>query len=119
VLISGWISEVIDGTWGGFKSFVITYHWLYLIAFLGAGFFSGLIAFFAYKDCASTRCKLAEEIFHLLGMKNTATVNLNKITKEREQSLIDEGKWHSPEDQSKPACPSRGFIYSRESWFYY
>ncbi len=45
----------------------------------------GLIAFSAYKSSAPTRCKLAEQIFQLLGMERVATVNLNKITKEREQ----------------------------------
>jgi hypothetical protein len=62
---------------------------------------------------------LAEEIFHLLGVKKYSTVNLSKLTKEREQQLKDNGKWHDPGDQSKPACPSGKFIYSDESWFYY
>jgi hypothetical protein len=86
---------------------------------VGGGGLSGLIAFFAYKACAPTYCKLAEEIFHLLGVKNIPTVNLSKLTKEREQQLKDNGKWHDPGDQSKPACPSGKFIYSDESWFYY
>lgn len=81
--------------------------------------FCGLIAFFAYKACAPTRCKLAEEIFHLLDMKNVSRVNLNKITKEREQQLIDKGRWHDPDDKNKLACPSGKFIYSGEGWFYY
>lgn len=84
-----------------------------------SSFICGLIALFAYKACAPTCCKLAEEIFHLLGMKNDATVNLNKITKEREQRLIEEGKCHDPGDKNKQACPSGKFIYSNESWFYY
>jgi len=46
-------------------------------------------------------------------------VNLNKITKEREQQLRDAGKWHDPGDKSKPACPRAKFIYSAEHWFYY
>lgn len=80
---------------------------------------SGLIAVSAYKACAPTRCKLAEQIFHLLGMANVAAVNLNKITKEREQKLIENGEWYEPSDNNKPACPSAKFIYSHESWFYY
>ncbi|MCG1031678.1 hypothetical protein J5S76_06760 [Bacillus amyloliquefaciens] len=80
---------------------------------------SGFIAFSAYKACASTRCKLAEEIFHLLGMRNIALINLNKITKEREKELKDKGKWYEPGDNKKPALPSNKFIYSGESWFYY
>jgi hypothetical protein len=80
---------------------------------------SGLIAFSAYKAYAPTCCKLTEEICQLLGMKNVSQINLNKITKEREQQLIDKGMWHDPGDQNKPACPSGKFIYSGESWFYY
>ena len=85
----------------------------------GSTLISGLIAFSAYKACAPTRCKLAEEIFNLLGVKNISGVNLNKVTKKREQDLIAKGKWHDPGDKSKPACPSGKFIYSGESWFYY
>lgn len=69
VIICGIISDVIDGSWAGFRWFIITYHWLYIMALLGAGVNSSLIAISAYKACAPTRCKLAEEIFHLLGMK--------------------------------------------------
>ncbi|WP_251269097.1 hypothetical protein, partial [Enterobacter hormaechei] len=86
------LSEVIEDTWKGFELFITTYFWLYVIALLGGGSLSGLIAFFAYKACAPTRCKLAEEIFHLLGVKNIRTVNLNKVTKKREQQLKDNGK---------------------------
>ncbi|WP_394815223.1 hypothetical protein, partial [Klebsiella michiganensis] len=119
VLFAGVLSEVIEDTWKSLESFITTYFWLYVIALLGGGGLSGLIAFFAYKACAPTYCKLAEEIFHLLGVKNIPTVNLSKLTKEREQQLKDNGKWHDPGDQSKPACPSGKFIYSDESWFYY
>ncbi|ELY7488233.1 hypothetical protein SOJ85_000877 [Cronobacter turicensis] len=119
VMLCGVISDVIDGSWVGFGGFISVYLWLYIMALLGGGGLSGLIAFFAYKSCAPTRCKLAEEIFHLLGMKNTSRVNLNKITKEREQELIDKGQWHDPGDKNKPACPSGKFIYSGEGWFYY
>ncbi|EQC2548396.1 putative type VI secretion system effector [Enterobacter sichuanensis] len=89
------------------------------MAFVASSIISGLIAFSAYKACAPTCCKLAEEVFQLLGVENTATINLNKITKKREQQLKDNGKWHEPGDKSKPACPSGKFIYSDESWFYY
>ncbi|OOV66470.1 hypothetical protein, partial [Enterobacter kobei] len=66
---------------------------------------SGLIAFFAYKAHANNCCKLAEEIFQLLGMRNVAMVNLNKITKKREQQLRNKGG-HGSDDVSKIACPS-------------
>ncbi|MHA6311030.1 putative type VI secretion system effector [Pantoea sp. S-LA4] len=93
-----------------------------LFLFMGLGgttMISGLIAISAYKACAPTRCKLAEEVFNLLDMKNIARVDLNKITKEREQQLMDKGKWHDPDDQSQPVCPTQKFVYSAESWFYY
>ncbi|HCM9670038.1 TPA: hypothetical protein N5O16_000189 [Enterobacter roggenkampii] len=79
---------------------------------------SGLIAYFAYKAHANNCCKLAEEIFQLLGVKNVAVVNLNKITKKREQHLKNKGELSS-DDVSKIACPSSKFIYSGEWWFYY
>ncbi|HHA1257271.1 TPA: putative type VI secretion system effector [Enterobacter asburiae] len=94
--------------------------YLFLVmAFVTSSIISGLIAFFAYKACASTCCKQAEGIFHLMGVMNVSTVNLNKLTKLREQQLKDNGRWHDPNDKSKPACPSGKFIYSDESWFYY
>ncbi|MEE9953172.1 hypothetical protein IV511_07030 [Enterobacter quasihormaechei] len=94
--------------------------YLFLVmAFVVSSVISGLIAFFAYKACAPTRCKLAEEIFQLLGMRRVATINLNKITKKHEQQLKDNGKGYEPGDKSKPACPSGKFIYSDEGWFYY
>ena len=63
-------------------------YFVFLMMMLGLAFlFTGAIAIAAYKTCAPTRCKLAEEIFHLLGMESIATVNLNKITKQREQHL--------------------------------
>ncbi len=115
----GIINAVIDGDWVGAGSFFSTYRWLFVMALLIYLSIAGLIAYSACKVCLPTRCKLAEEIFYLLGMKNVATTNLNKITKEREQQLINKGKWHEPGDKSKPACPSGKFIYTGESWFYY
>jgi len=119
VFFSGLLSEVIDGTWKGGESFITTYYWLYLMALLGGAGVSGLIAFFAYKACSSTCCKVAEEIFQLLGMDNVTLVNLHKITKAREKQIKNKGGWHSPDDEDKPAFPSAECIYSSESWFYY
>jgi len=113
----GVIHTIIDGDWNG--GWVSTYFWLFIMALGVNSSIAGLIAFSAYNACAPTRCKLAEEIFHLLGMINVASVNLNKVTKERERQLINEGKWHDPGDKGKPACPSAKFIYSGENWFYY
>jgi len=48
---------------------------------------SGLNAYFSYKVYAGNCCKLAEEIFQLLGVGGVAVANLNKITKEREKEI--------------------------------
>jgi len=82
---------------------------------------SGLIAYFAYKACALTRCRLAEEIFHLLGLKNVAQVNLKKITKEKEKEKLqkEKGEWYDPSEQTRPPRPSRKFGHLFEHWFYY
>jgi len=81
--------------------------------------FCGVVAFFAYNACAPTQCKLAEEIFHLLGMKNVAQINLKKITKERELSLKEKRQWSEPSDQTSPSRPTRKLGYCMEHWFYY
>ncbi|WP_029686421.1 putative type VI secretion system effector [Tatumella saanichensis] len=80
---------------------------------------SGLIAFSAYKAYAPTCCKLAEEIFNLLGMKNVKMVNLNKTTKDREKHLIECGARPNPDNEKRFVSPSAKFIYSVEWWFYY
>ncbi|MEI9853387.1 putative type VI secretion system effector [Enterobacter mori] len=108
VLSAGVLSEKIDGTWKGPEPFITTYFWLYLIALLGG--LSGVIAFFAYKTCAPTRCKLAEEIFHLLGMESIATVNLNKITKEREQYLKSKEEGANQEIKVNQHVPEGGLF---------
>ncbi|WP_237765074.1 hypothetical protein, partial [Enterobacter bugandensis] len=95
-------------------------YFVFLMMVLGLAFiFTGAIAIAAYKACSSTYCKVAEEIFQLLGIKNVSTVNLNRLTKRREQQLKDNGRWNDPGDKSKPACPSGKFIYSDECWYYY
>ncbi|MCS2153167.1 hypothetical protein MUU49_11380 [Scandinavium goeteborgense] len=112
------IKSVSESGWGNVH-FWSEYSLFMLITVGFSLFFCGLIAYSAYKACAPTRCKLAEEIFYLLGMKNIARADLNKITKEREQQLMDQGMWYDPDDQSRPVCPTQKFVYSAESWFYY
>ncbi|MNB68446.1 hypothetical protein D3C81_151000 [compost metagenome] len=112
------IKSLSESGWGNFH-FWSEYSLFMLITVGFSLFFCGLIAYSAYKACAPTRCKLAEEIFNLLGMKNIARADLNKITKEREQQLMDKGMWYDPDDQSRPVCPTQKFVYSAESWFYY
>jgi len=95
-------------------------YFVFLMMVLGLAFiFTGAIAIAAYKACSSTCCKVAEEIFQLLGMKRIATVNLNKITKKHEKELISNREWCEPGDKNSAACPSSKFIYSGEWWFYY
>ncbi|HDS1238337.1 hypothetical protein OCJ35_01535 [Pluralibacter gergoviae] len=107
-----------------FNGYNITCFWgryygpIYMLL-VGSLSVSGLIAISAYKACASTRCKLAEEIYRLLNMSKVSKVNLNKKTKKREQQLIAQRKWHDPTNENYPACPSSKFIYSGENWFYY
>ncbi|WP_204370961.1 hypothetical protein, partial [Enterobacter bugandensis] len=59
--------------WGAYQESLYV---LLVISFI----ISGLIAFFAYKAYSLTCCKLAEEIFYLMGIKNVSTVNLNRLT---------------------------------------
>jgi hypothetical protein len=119
VLFAGVLNEVIDGTWEGLVSFVTTYFWLFVMMLLGGGGFSGLIAFFAYKAYAPACCKLAEEIFHLLGMKGITHVNLKKVTKKRERLQRKKGKWYEPSSHSHAPRPTRKFGYLFEHWYYY
>jgi len=98
--------------WGNYNAAIF----MMLFGALGV---SGLIAFFAYKACAPTRCKLSEEIFSLLGMKNVAKVNLKKITKEKEWMLKEKGQWHEPSDQTHTPRPTQKLGYCLEHWFYY
>ncbi|MCS2163727.1 hypothetical protein MUU47_21885 [Scandinavium sp. H11S7] len=85
----------------------------------GALGITGLIAYFAYKSSASTRCKLAEEIFKLIGLENISKVNLKKITKQKENLQKEKGEWYDPSDQTRPPRPSRKFGHLFEHWFYY
>ncbi|WP_029686422.1 putative type VI secretion system effector [Tatumella saanichensis] len=95
-------------------------YFVFLMMMLGLAFlFSGALAFFAYKAYAPTCCKLAEEIFNLLGMKNVKMVNLNKTTKDREKHLIECGTRPNPVGEKRFVTPSAKFIYSLEWWFYY
>ena len=119
VVLFGVIGDMAEGSWISFLNFLSVYQWLYIMAMLGGGGLSGLIAYSAYKACAPTRCKLTEEICQLLGLENVSKINLNKITKKREQQLKDKGKWHDPGDKNRPACPSGKVLYSAEYWFYY
>jgi hypothetical protein len=119
VLLFGVIGDVIDSSWSGLEHFIFTYHWLYIMALLGGGGGAGVIAFSAYKACAPTRCKLSEEIFSLLGMKNVAKVNLKKITKQKEWLLKEKGQWHEPSDQTHTPRPTQKLGYCLEHWFYY
>ncbi|ATF92851.1 putative type VI secretion system effector [Cedecea neteri] len=80
---------------------------------------SGLIALSAYKACAPTRCKLTEEIFHLLGLKNVSRINLKKITRQKELQLKEKGQWYEPSDRTQTPRPTRKFGNSLEHWFYY
>ncbi|MBA8128305.1 MULTISPECIES: hypothetical protein [Citrobacter] len=93
--------------------------WPYFFILAGALLVSGLISFSAYKACAPTHCKLAEEIFQLLGIESVARVNLEKTTKEKENHQKAKGEWSEPSDPTRLSCPSRKYGYLFEYWYYY
>jgi hypothetical protein len=95
-------------------------YFVFLMMMLGLAFlFTGAIAIAAYKAYSSTCCKLAEEIFHLLGMKNVSCVNLKKITKKKEMHQKEKGEWHEPSSRTYRPQPTRKFGYSFEYWYFY
>ncbi|PKH24688.1 hypothetical protein CIG19_06615 [Enterobacterales bacterium CwR94] len=96
-----------------------TYFFLLTVMYLFAQSVSGAIAWFAYKAYKETTCKLAEEIFSLIGLSLTKNINLNKLTRQRERALKKEGKWKNPADKTGEKYPSNKFMYNAEYWFYY
>jgi hypothetical protein len=95
------------------------YTWPLLMMLCVSLTISGLLALFAYKTSASTRCKLSEDIFRLFKRGDVAKVNLKNITKEKEQRQKEKGKWYDPSDRTRPPRPSRKLGYLMEHWFYY
>jgi len=79
---------------------------------------TGLMALSAYKAYAPTACRLAEEIFTVLGMEDVARINLAKITRAREKELKKKGLWYSPWLKDRPFLPTRK-TFSIENWYYY
>ncbi|WP_234084119.1 putative type VI secretion system effector [Enterobacter quasiroggenkampii] len=95
-------------------------YFVFLMMMLGLAFiFTGAIAIAAYKACSSTCCRLTEEIFQLLEMKDVTRVNLKEITKKREKLQRKKGKWHEPSSRSHTPRPTRKFGYLFEHWYYY
>ncbi|MCS2163728.1 hypothetical protein MUU47_21890 [Scandinavium sp. H11S7] len=91
-----------------------------LLIMLGvASFVSGGIAFSAYKEYASTTCRLSEEILGLFDMVNPASINLKKKRKAHIKWLKTQGKWYPPDTEDRPACPSSKYPISRGEWYYY
>jgi len=104
---------------GGIVDFWSEYYRSLMVMLVISLVCSGLMAFFAYKACAPTRCKLAEEIFNLLGIESVARVNLKKTTKEKENHQKTKGEWSDPSDPTRLSCPSRKYGYLFEYWYYY
>ena len=95
-------------------------YFVFLMMVLGLAFiFTGAIAIAAYKACSSTCCRLTEEIFQLLEMKDVTRVSLKEITKKREKLQRKKGKWHEPSSRSHTPRPTRKFGYLFEHWYYY
>ncbi|MDI3439018.1 putative type VI secretion system effector [Erwinia sp. V90_4] len=88
---------------------------MFLVMSLGL---TGLMALSAYKAYAPTACRLAEEIFTVLGMEDVARINLAKITRAREKELKKKGLWYSPWHKDRPFLPTRK-TFSIENWYYY
>ncbi|MFP1734912.1 putative type VI secretion system effector [Lonsdalea quercina] len=118
ITVSNTIRVILDDSIYSQQDWVDNIKFL-LIMLGGSASISGLLAFSAYKACAPTCCKLAEEIFSTLGMKNVSRINLKKITKLKEKKLKNSGKWNEPSDKDKTPMPTRKLGYSSESWFYY
>ncbi|MFP1937016.1 putative type VI secretion system effector [Lonsdalea quercina] len=118
ITVSNTIRVILDDSIYSQQDWVDNIKFL-LIMLGGSASISGLLAFSAYKACAPTCCKLAEEIFSTLGMKNVSRINLKKITKLKEKTLKNSGKWNEPSDKDKTPMPTRKLGYSSESWFYY
>ncbi|MFP1860830.1 putative type VI secretion system effector [Lonsdalea quercina] len=118
ITVSNTIRVILDDSIYSQQDWVDNIKFL-LIMLGGSASISGLLAFSAYKACAPTCCKLAEEIFSTLGMKNVSRINLKKITRLKEKTLKNSGKWNEPSDKDKTPMPTRKLGYSSESWFYY
>ncbi|HFK5721516.1 TPA: putative type VI secretion system effector [Enterobacter asburiae] len=95
-------------------------YFVFLMMMLGLAFiFTGAIAIAAYKSYFSTCCKLTEEIFQLLEMKDVTRVNLKEITNKREKLQRKKGKWHEPSSRSHTPRPTRKFGCLFECWCCY
>ncbi|MGF6562652.1 putative type VI secretion system effector [Erwinia aphidicola] len=88
---------------------------MFLVMSLGL---TGLMALSAYKAYAPTACRLAEEIFTVLGMEDVARINLRKTTRAREKELKKKGLWYSPLFNDRPLSPTRKTFFG-ENWYYY
>ncbi|PKH18537.1 hypothetical protein CIG19_21045 [Enterobacterales bacterium CwR94] len=77
------------------------------------------MAWCAYQAYKNTTCKLAEEIFSLIGLSTPEKISLNKLTRQRERALKKEGKWINPDDKTGEKYPSDKFMYDTEYWFFY
>ena len=110
-----------DGSLAERLKIVLSTHYipLWVMFFFIGVFFFGLMAISAYKANASTTCKLAEEIFSVLGLPDAEKVNMDALTKKREKELKRKGLWYSPKDKTKPPCPRSVLMPGFESWYYY
>lgn len=77
------------------------------------------LAISAYKAYAHTTCKLAEDIFRVMGWQNVEQIDLNQTTGKHERKLKRQGKWYSPKRKDKPLRPTSKWAGSYEYWYYY
>ena len=95
------------------------YTGIWCLAIIVFSLFTAVMAISAYNANASTTCKLAEEIFSVLGLPDAEKVNMDALTKKREKELKRKGLWYSPKDKTKPPCPRSVLMPGFESWYYY
>ncbi|PKH18047.1 hypothetical protein CIG19_21275, partial [Enterobacterales bacterium CwR94] len=115
ILLSFSIVNFLDDDFSFDKGFFTSFFICYCVSHLLAG----AMAWCAYQAYKNTTCKLAEEIFTLMGIPSPKNVSLNKITRRRERALKKEGKWINPDDKTGEKYPSDKFMYDTEYWFYY
>jgi len=95
------------------------YDKLWVMMIIGILVITGSMGWAAYKDYTRTTCKLAEEIFTVLSMKDVTRINLHKKTKKREAQLIKEGVFCMRDSNGQPNRPSSKHSFIFGGWYYY
>jgi len=100
-------------------SFLNEYVGLFIIMTALCFLVTGTMAFFSCKVRFRTCCKLSENIFRALSMKNISTISLAKTRKAHIIKLKKEGRWCFSGNTDESAYPSSKYSISRGEWYYY